>query len=225
MTKSANKKYKNFSCAEINLNEKMPCDMLSTATMARPTLSSIEEAVKSHIGEPLHCPITANKGAAGLLLEKLTGIPTSSALLDALDGEVKIVPYKRLKNGSLVPKETIAVTMLNCDQLCSTNFTDSHCAAKLRRMLIVPYIREGDNIRLLKPTLFDASASCNEELFAVLAADYAAIQSEWLSKKELHSETGALLQTRTKGPGGTAKKTRAFYLRPAFMKKVVSLDP
>jgi hypothetical protein len=189
--------------------------------MARPTLSSIEEAVKSHIGEPIHCPITANKGAAGILLEKLTGIPQSSALLDALDGELKIVPYKRLKNGTLVPKETIAVTMLNCDQLCTTAFADSHCAIKLRRMLIVPYMRDGDNIRLLKPTLFDAADAANSELFSALATDYAAIQTEWNSKKELHSTTGVLLQTRTKGPGGKAKKTRAFYLRPAFMKKVV----
>ena len=192
--------------------------------MERPTLAAIEEGVKSHVGESISCPITANKGAPGILLEKLTGVPTSSALLDALDGELKMVPYKRLKNGTLVPKETIAVTMLNCDQLCTTAFGDSHCATKLRRMLIVPYVRDGDNIRLLKPTLFDASATCNQEVFAVLAADYAAIQNEWTTKKELHSETGTLLQTRTKGPGGTAKKTRAFYLRPAFMKKVVTLE-
>lgn len=190
--------------------------------MERPTLASIEASVKSHIGESIHCPITANKGAPGILLEKLTGVPTSSALLDALDGELKMVPYKRLKNGTLVPKETIAVTMLNCDQLCNTPFADSHCATKLRRMLIVPYVRDGDNIRLLKPTLFDGAS--NGEVFAILAADYTAIQSEWNTKKELHSETGTLLQTRTKGPGGTAKKTRAFYLRPAFMKKVITLE-
>jgi len=188
--------------------------------MERPTLAAIEEAVKRNTGD-IHCPITSNKGAPGLLLEKLTGIPTSSALLDALDGELKMVPYKRLKNGSLVPKETIAVTMLNCDHLCTTAFGDSHCATKLRRMLIVPYLRDGDNIRLLKPTLFDAAT--NQEVFAVLAADYEAIQKEWNTKKELHSETGTLLQTRTKGPGGKAKKTRAFYLRPAFMKKVINL--
>jgi DNA mismatch repair protein MutH len=156
-----------------------------------------------------------------MLLEKLTGVPTSPALLDALDGELKMVPYKRLKNGKLVPKETIAVTMLNCDHLCTTTFDNSHCAAKMRRMLIVPYLRDGDNIRLLKPTLFDSAS--NQEIFAVLAADYEAIQKEWNTKKELHSETGTLLQTRTKGPGGTAKKTRAFYLRPAFMKKVINL--
>lgn len=192
--------------------------------MERPTLAAIEEAVKIHVGESIHCPITANKGSPGILLEKLTGVPTSSALLDALDGELKMVPYKRLKNGTLVPKETIAVTMMNCDKLSTTAFDESHCAAKLRRMLIVPYVRDGDNIRLLKPTLFDASAPCNQEVFALLSADYTAIQIEWTTKKELHSVTGTLLQTRTKGPGGTAKKTRAFYLRPAFMKKVVKLD-
>ena len=34
-----------------------------------------------------------------------------------------------------------------------------------------------------------------------------------------------MMQSRTKGAGGTAKKTRAFYLRPAFMKAVTSLNP
>jgi DNA mismatch repair protein MutH len=192
--------------------------------MERPTLAAIQEGVKSRIGESINCPITANKGAPGILLEKLTGVPTSSALLDALDGELKMVPYKLLKNGTLVPKETMAVTMLNCEQLSTTAFGDSHCGTKLRRMLIVPYVRDGDNIRLLKPTLFDASDACNQEVFAVLTADYAAIQNEWNIKKELHSKTGTLLQTRTKGPGGTAKKTKAFYLRKVFMKKVVTLE-
>ena len=192
--------------------------------MARPTLASVEECVNSRIGEPIYCPVTRNKGAAGILLEKLTGIPTSSALLDALDGELKMVPYKRLKNGALVPKETIAVTMLDCKKLNTTPFGDSHCAAKLKRVLIVPYVRDGDNIRLLKPHLFDSGAPSNQCVAAILNADYTAIQNEWITKKELHSRTGTLLQTRTKGPGGTAKKTRAFYLRPAFMKRVINVE-
>jgi hypothetical protein len=190
----------------------------------RPSIASITEAVNRNLANPLHCPVTANKGAAGALLEKLTGIPTSSALLDALDGEVKIIPYKRLKDGKLAPKETMAVTMLNCEQLEKTAFTASHCGIKLRRMLIVPYLRNGENIQLLKPTLFESEAACNSEIVATLASDYASIQSEWLSKKELHSKTGVLLQTRTKGPGGTAKKTRAFYLRQEFMKRIVKID-
>ena len=195
-----------------------------TSPTSRPSIASITEAINRNLSQPLHCPITSNKGAAGTLLEKLTGIPTSSALLDALDGEVKIIPYKRLKNGKLAPKETMAVTMLNCEQLCTTAFTASHCGIKLRRMLIVPYLRDGENIQLLKPTLFESEAPCNREIVATLASDYTAIQAEWLSKKELHSETGVLLQTRTKGPGGLAKKTRAFYLRQAFMKKIVILE-
>ena len=32
------------------------------------------------------------------------------------------------------------------------------------------------------------------------------------------------MQSRTKGPGGNARKTRAFYLRPAFLKRVVELN-
>ena len=190
--------------------------------MSRPTLSNISTTATALVGQLLHCPKTKNKGDAGLLLERLTGIPASSALLDAIDGEVKIFPVKRLRNGSLVPKETVAVTMLNHEALASKCWSESHCAEKLRRVLFVPYEREGDHIRLMDPVLF--SEDSHTELFARLAADYSAIQSDWLTKAELHGQTGVLLQTRTKGPGGAAKKTRAFYLRPTFLKQVVTLN-
>ena len=195
---------------------------ISTSTMERPTLASISASATSLVGQLLLCPKTANKGDAGLLLERLTGIPTSSALLDALDGEVKIFPVKTLRNGERVPKETVAVTMLNHEALASTCWDESHCATKLRRVLFVPYEREGDHIRLLPPILF--SQESHAELFVALAADYASIQTEWLTKGELHGHTGVLMQSRTKGPGGNAKKTRAFYLRPAFLKQVVELN-
>jgi DNA mismatch repair protein MutH len=191
--------------------------------MSRPTLSAINLCASALVNQLIHCPTTKNKGDAGLLLERLTGIPTSSALLDAIDGEVKIFPVKTLRNGTRVPKETVAVTMLNPAALTTTCFEDSHCAAKLRRVLFVPYMREGDHIKLLQPALF--TAETHAELFSVLAADYAAIQNELLTKGELHGETGVMMQSRTKGAGGTAKKTRAFYLRPAFMKAVTSLNP
>jgi len=190
--------------------------------MSRPTLSSISDTASALCDTPISCPKTRNKGDAGLLLERLTGIPASSALLDALDGEVKIFPVKTLRNGTLVPKETVAVTMLNFQALGTTAFCDSHCAAKLRRVLFVPYVRKGDTIILMKPVLF--SESTHPDLFAALCTDYDAIQATWLSAGELHGNTGKFLQSRTKGPGGAAKKTRAFYLRPAFLKQVVKLN-
>ena len=190
--------------------------------MSRPTLNSVATAVAVLVGQPVLCPKTKNKGDAGLLLERLTGIPASSALLDADDGEVKIFPVKTLRTGKRVPKETVAVTMLNHEALASTCWDKSHCASKLRRVLFVPYEREGDHIRLLAPVLFTAAS--HPELFAKLAADYAAIQTEWLTKGELHGNTGVLMQSRTKGPGGKAKKSRAFYLRPAFLNELVELN-
>lgn len=195
---------------------------ISSSTMERPTLASISATTASLVNQPLLCPKTANKGDAGLLLERLTGIPASSALLDALDGEVKIFPVKTLRNGQRVPKETVAVTMLNHEALASTCWDESHCATKLRRVLLVPYERDGDYIRLLTPVVF--SQESHPELFVALAADYVAIQTEWLTKGELHGHTGILLQSRTKGAGGTAKKTRAFYLRPSFLTQVVDLN-
>lgn len=143
------------------------------------------------------------------MLEDLLEIPRSSECLDATDGELKIVPLKRLKNGKIVPKETIAVTMVGKE---FANFKDSRCFKKMERMLVVPYLRDGDSITFYAPTLIELK----NELLKTIETDYDEIRS-----KPLQSKIGKYLQTRTKGPGG-AIKTRAFYLRTSFTKQFVN---
>ena len=82
------------------------------STMQRPTIAAVKACAIKNIDIPHFCPVTKNKGAAGLLFEKLAEIPTSSACLDCLDGEVKLYPLKTLKRGDIVPKETVAITMM-----------------------------------------------------------------------------------------------------------------
>jgi len=76
-------------------------------------IADLQEGIKTIVGTVINRPITKNKGEVGVLLEKLTGIPQSSACLDCEDGELKVFPVKRNKAGKLIPKETIAVTMIN----------------------------------------------------------------------------------------------------------------
>lgn len=187
----------------------------------RPTLETVSNAVRALVSSgTIRCDKTKNKGAVGLLCEKMTGIPVSSAHIDCEDGEVKVFPLKTLKGGDLTPKETVAVTMLNTARLAEqSTFRTSDCGTKLRRVLFVPYLRiNPQTVRFYEPTLFELKGSAAR----ALAKDYRAIRNEFLEGKVLSSATGAFLQNRTKGAGGNAPKTRAFYLRKEFLHKYVT---
>jgi hypothetical protein len=57
-------------------------------------------------------------------------------------------------------------------------------------------------------------------LYDILEADYNEIRQKYLANGVLESSTGTLLQNRTKG-AGHGSTSRAYYLRPEFMKKYV----
>lgn len=183
----------------------------------RPTIKQVAEKMGSVVGKKFVCPITKNKGAVGHLLEEKLGIPKSSACLDCEDGELKTFPLKRLKTGTLVPKETVAVTMLSEEALRSSEFCDSKCFRKMEKMLMIPYLRDKDTVTFFEPTLINL----NGELLETLKADYDLIRNTFVETGVMQSKNGKYLQSRTKGPGGVVK-TRAFYLRPVFMKKFVT---
>lgn len=183
------------------------------------TINELLSRITPHVGVPITSPITRNKGAAGQLLETLTGIPHTSDTLDCIDGELKLYPLKTLKNGKVVPKETLAVTMLSKESLATNSFEESKCYTKMRRMLVVGYHRNGDNIIITEPILVDADNSRYTPLFDALRIDYNTIRSRFLEEGHLSSSVGKYLQTRTKG-AGHGSTTRAFYLRPLFMKSL-----
>ena len=191
--------------------------------MSLQTIAQIHAKLLPLVGISYTLPITTNKGKPGQFLEDLLGIPHTSNCLDCSDGELKLFPVKQLKNGSLVPKETIAVTMLNKEELRTSAFHNSSCATKLNRLLLVPYYRAGDIIQFMTPRLIEKECQEFAELYATLEADYNAIKTNYLETGSLTSKTGTLLQNRTKGPGH-GSTSRAFYLRPAFMKQCVPLQ-
>lgn len=187
------------------------------------TVSEIYTKFLRIIGKEYRLPITANKGLPGTFLETLLDIPHTSNCLDCSDGELKLFPVKKLKNGKLVPKETIAVTMLSTDELRTNAFRMSKCYKKMSRMLIVPYYRTGDDIRFMNPRIVESGSVDFEELYNTLESDYEQIRKNYIENGSLHSATGKLLQTRTKG-AGHGSTSRAFYLRPAFMKQYIPLS-
>jgi hypothetical protein len=167
-------------------------------------------------------PETKNKGLSGLFLEKLLGIPPTSNCLDCSDGELKLFPLKKLKCGTYVPKESIAVTMLSPGELRTQDFNSSKCCKKMSRMLLVPYYRTGDIIQFRTPKIIDRTDAQFHDVYATIESDYHAIQTHYVETGILQSKTGTLLQNRTKGAGhGTT--SRAFYLRPAFIKQCMRL--
>jgi len=188
------------------------------------TIAFIHTKVNELVGQEIVSPITANKGAVGLLLETITGIPHSSNTLDCLDGELKVFPVKKLQNGTRVPKETIAVTMLSKELLKTTPYSDSGVCKKLQRTLYVPYERSGDIIKYLTPTFIDMSLPQYVTVCTAIQADYETIKQKYITSGTLSSTDGVYLQNRTKGPGGRQEKTRAFYLRKEFAKRYITLS-
>ena len=60
------------------------------------------------------------------------------------------------------------------------------------------------------------------ELFQTVEADYNLIREAILDGVPLTGSMGKLIQPRTKGQGGAAPKTRAFYARKEFLTSVFS---
>jgi DNA mismatch repair protein MutH len=76
-----------------------------------------------------------NKGWKGLVLERLAGLQTNvSKAPNGLSYELKSVAFHYVKN-ELVPKETMAITMINPAELKAQSFFESHCWAKLKTIV------------------------------------------------------------------------------------------
>lgn len=186
---------------------------------ARPTLEYVITRYTGALVGTVHCiPKTLNKGRVGLYLEEKLGIPTSSACLDCCDGEVKAVPLKRLRNGALVPKETMAVTMMRPEDLLKESFAETRLAKKTTAMVILPYLRENDDVTFYAPVRFGTTHPAYE----YLAVDYETVRSYYATKGEVTGSIGNWIQSRTKGPGKGAPKTRAWYFRASFLKELLA---
>jgi len=162
-----------------------------------------------------------NKGWAGHVLERYLGLPLNSSRAPNFGSwELKLVSYKYLKNGTLVPKETMAITMLDPVNVCQTRFEDSHLWLKLNKLVVCARLyfdRSEETSTLLKCNPFNLD---DDQLVSAIRDDYELIRSTIIEKgySALTGKLGNYIQPRTKGRGH-GSVSRAFYAR----KKLVSI--
>jgi len=165
-----------------------------------------------------------NKGWAGHTLEHCIGLGLNSR--QAPNGktwELKVVPLKKLK-GKFVPKETMAITMINSKNVAEQSFEKSHLFNKLRSLIICGREFESkaeEHSTLVSVGIFDlVDAKTKEQV----KRDYELARRTIIDKgfDELSGTMGVLIQPRTKGPGH-GSKSRAFYARTKFVKQILNL--
>jgi hypothetical protein len=197
--------------------------------LKRPTIQQIQTTYRRDVkGRRFFCPKERNKGKAGLLLEGLLGIPTSSACLDCEDGELKAFPQTKatsrtrlakqmgLGEGDYIASQTVAITMMKPSDLPTISFEKSRLCKKISHILFTPYVRDEDHIEFHDDVIFDK----DHLLFKDIQKDYETIQEFYKENKCTKGKIGKFLQVRTKGAGGNAPKTHAFYFRRQFLIKI-----
>lgn len=166
-----------------------------------------------------------NKGWAGQVLERYIGLGTNN--IQAPNGgrwELKMVSLKKLKDGSIVPKETMQITMINPVQVKNTPFENSHLLAKLRETIICARLYNDINETqsfLISVGKFDLG---DRDLYEQVKEDYNLVRNA-IRMRGIRVLTGAMgvyVQPRTKG-AGHGSISRAFYARPIFIKKMLGL--
>ena len=196
-----------------------------TTTLSIPSIQEVVDKFQTQFqGKEFLMPKGKDKGTVGKHLEALLEIPSSSSLLDCTDGEVKTFPLKYLtrtgkfgKKGDLVPKETVAISMMQPENLVQEAF-DTKLAKKISKILFVPYVRQDDTIKYLPCTVFTLNS--NNAILAEIQEDYNNIKEYFIQNNKITSKVGTLLQCRTKGAGRNAPKTRAFYFRKEFLMRI-----
>jgi len=166
-----------------------------------------------------------NKGWAGHVCERYLGLPINSSQSPNFGSwELKSVPLKRNKNGQLVFKETMQITMIDEYNVRNTAFEESHLLSKLRKAIIVARI-VGDSYDMPTYVHSITAFDLSESLFNDVKADYVLVQ-ECISRRGFEALTGHMgvyIQPRTKG-AGHGSTSRAFYARKLFLSQFIDLS-
>ena len=163
-----------------------------------------------------------NKGWVGHVLERHLNLPLNSTRAPNFGSwELKAVSLKRLKNGNLTVKETMAITMIDPVNVRNTDFEDSHLLVKLRKLIVAARIWESQQEErsiLHAVTTFDLD---NPEIYDQIRADYNLVRETIRTTgfEALTGKMGVHIQPRTKGSRGST--TRAFYARTPFLKQFI----
>lgn len=174
-----------------------------------------------------------NKGWKGLVLERLAGLePNISKAPNGLSYELKSVSFYYVE-GKLTPKETMAITMINPQELKEHEFFESHCWNKLKSMVFCAVMWHGKNsekAELLEVESLDFAE--DDDLIKEIKTDYDFIRNKLIKEgfDGLTGKDGKWIQARTKGVGGINPRTgehrpitRAFYARTNLVKKIFEI--
>lgn len=183
-------------------------------------------SLAQHYGVTIYRNGKVNKGWAGHVFERHLQIPINSSQSPNFGSwELKCIPLKYKRNGELAFKETMAVTMIDPVNVCQKKFEDSHLLAKLKKAVVVA--------RTVGSTVDDPSYihsvvefDLNGELYEAVKNDYSLVRDNLLDPRKgftcLTGKMGYYIQPRTKAPGH-GSVSRAFYARPRFLAKFISL--
>ncbi|MEO7969844.1 MAG: MvaI/BcnI family restriction endonuclease [bacterium] len=167
-----------------------------------------------------------NKGWAGQVIEHYLGLPQNSLQApDFGNWELKVVPVVPGLAGTVLVKESMAITMIEPAEVVASKFTDSHLYDKLRSMIVVARIFQDvqeTSAYLHSAAEFDLN---NPAIRKQVEADYEAIREIIRTKgvEALTGEIGEHVQARTKGRGH-GSTSRAFYARAGFVAHILNLQ-
>jgi len=167
-----------------------------------------------------------NKGWAGHVLERYLGLPINSAQSPNFGSwELKIVPLKRLANGTITVKETMAITMIDPYNVDNTPFEQSHLLSKLQKAVVCARLfesQEEERSLLLRVATFDLN---DRDLYEQVKRDYEETRNCIRTRgfEHLTGAMGVLVQPRTKG-AGHGSTSRAFYARKQFVAKMLGME-
>jgi DNA mismatch repair protein MutH len=164
-----------------------------------------------------------NKGWKGLVLERLAGLDNSTSRApNGLTFELKSVSCI-VKDNSLAAKETMAITMINQQELRDKSFFESHCWNKLKSIVFCAVEWSSKNAKtakLLNITSFDFEK--DDTLILEIKKDYDFIRKKLIENgfASLTGKDGKWIQARTKGTGH-GSTTRAFYARKELVNRIL----
>lgn len=167
-----------------------------------------------------------NKGWTGHVCERYLGLPINSAQSPNFGSwELKSVSIKRLRNGRLGFKETMAITMIDPYNVANTPFEESHLLAKLQKAVVVVKL-VGSSFEQPQIVHSVITFDLYGDLFDAVRDDYELVRecicNPLRGFEHLSGTMGVFIQPRTKG-AGHGSTSRAFYARPLFLSQFIQL--